>query len=107
MTVSNRCIKVTYDIIGGRGETKVPRLFTPCREQRKEKGREGKGVSSICLIGEMRKRTKVEENKSIRLNLGENGEITPLKKVWPQILTLKFLMAPNLLFCPNFHFSLK
>ena len=41
MTVSNRCIKVTYDIIGGRGETKVPRLFTPCREQRKEKGREG------------------------------------------------------------------
>lgn len=42
MTVSNRCIKVTYDIIGGRGETKVPRLFTPCREQGKEKGREGR-----------------------------------------------------------------
>ena len=41
MTVSNRCIKVTYDIIEGRGETKVPRLFTPCLEQGKEKGREG------------------------------------------------------------------
>lgn len=44
--------------------------------------RQGKGREVFPLfVGEMRKRTKVEENKSIRLNLGENGEKTPLKKV--------------------------